>query len=249
MNRCLKRKPKIDILTTPAKISPWHLCRRAYSTLSDWVEAPAIGVKVNSRTGAIVSLTTNRSIPVYRNKVNGTILGYVPRNSGQAGLGKGRIHQLGRIILSVLNAVEERSPLANPRRSLVVPKDGNKWNIIPSNLEWVRTSEFMHRKIMMKDFPLKLDGYTVLTLREVMRKLDDEKIYDYDAVGSVFGVGGSTVCSVVRHRSWAFVDKFIKEITPVGVNFKINKAREAVEDYSECDQELINYMTLKGSVD
>jgi hypothetical protein len=217
------------------------MMNQTQKSLGDWVDAPLIDTKVNVKSGALIRISTGKALPVFRNTVNGSMVVVLPYNRGQDGIGKGRAHQLGRVILAVL---QEGSPFKSPRQGFAVPKDGNKWNIQPSNLKWIGRAEFIQERIMAGDFPLKLNGYAVLTMKDVVTQLAKKDISDYDAIGSTFGVSGATVASVMANRSWAYVNKYIKGVTSKATDYKINRAIEAVAAYTDYDNELDTY--LKG---
>jgi hypothetical protein len=206
----------------------------------DWIEAPKIGVKVHVKDGAILNLATGKAVPTFRNKqVGGTISVVLPKNDGdQPGLGKGRFQQIGRVVLAV---IQKGSPGANPRKIYAVPKDGHKWNIAPHNLEWVTISDRTQRRIVEGGLR-KLDAYTVLTLKDVVTRLAKENIKDYDAIGSVFGIGASHVNNIMTGKSWWYVNKFIKEITSSASNSRLYRAREAAAEFAVYDTELTNYL-------
>jgi hypothetical protein len=210
------------------------------SSPGDWVSVKDIDTKLHVKSGALLQISTGKALPVHRNRINGSMVVVLPRaGSGQPGLGNGRLHQIGRVILAIM---QEGSPFKNPRQGFAVPKDGNKWNIQPSNLKWISRAEFIHERIMAGDFPLKLNGYTVLTMKDVVAQLAKKSIDDYDAIGSTFGVSGATVASVMANKSWSYVKNYIKGVTPLAVDYKINKAIEAVAAYTDYDNELATYL-------
>lgn len=206
---------------------------------SDWVDAEAIDTRVHMKSGALVRMSTGKAIPTQRHKINGSIIAVLPRNTGQPGLGKGRFQQVGRVILAV---AQKGSPFKNIREGFVVPSDGNKWNIQPANLRWISRKENSYTKVMTNEVSPKMDPLGVSSLRYVVGQLAAESITDYDAIGSVYGISGTTVDSIVRNRSWYFIHEFIKEVTTKISDHKINRAREAALEYADYDAELATYM-------
>jgi hypothetical protein len=211
---------------------------------SDWVEAPAIDTRVHKKSGALIRISTGKAIPTFRSKINGTVIAVLPKNEGQAGLGKGKFQQVGRVVLAVLQA---GSPF-KPREGFALPSDGNKWNIQPANLRWVTHKRAAYTKIMANEVVPKMDALGVLSLRDVVSRLAKEDLADYDAIGSVFGISGPTVNSIVLNKSWYFIHEFIKEVTATVSDHKFNKAKEAAMEFADYDKELATYMASYESV-
>lgn len=213
---------------------------KAASDHSDWVECPKGGIKVNSTTGHIYNLKTNTQIRAYRNRLKGNVEGVLPKNDGIDGLGRGRLHQYGRIVLAVLNG---GGPSGNPRQHMALHKDGNPWNVQPSNLEWISKKEFMERLVICSHVGQKLNGPQVLTLKDVVKRVNSK---DYHAIGSVFGISGTQAYRINTGRQWGYIDEYIKKVTEHMVKIHIPKVEEAIELFADYDKGLAKYLTSYG---
>lgn len=212
-------------------------------TKGDWVEIPKGGYGINARTGHLINLKTGKPLSVYRIKSVGTIVGIIPFNKGVPGIGKGRIHQVGRLILSGLHG---GAPHPNPRSVLALPKDGNKWNTTPSNLEWVTRVTFTQNRVMSNDVHTKLNGHLVFTIRDIASALAHAGIKDNDALGSVFHVSGDTITKVINNWTWGYVGNYLSQ-SEDNVDFNrslfIRKALDAADLYSRRDDDLNSYLS------
>ena len=200
---------------------------------SAWVDNGK-GILVHSRDGAV--LVDGKPVRTYRNKKTGTIFAYIPKNKE---LGRpGTVTGLGRLILSTVHGI----PFRNHRSGFVIPKDGNKWNIQVDNLAWIRFSEFAQDRVIRGEGSPKLNVISALSLRDVVNRMRRRGVKDYDAIGSAFGVSGTSAYNVFTRKSWGYANKYVQTVGIRASGYDLNKAREAVSLYADYDQELANYM-------
>ena len=225
-------------LNTPAAPAP----------LSRWVEWPERfpGIKAHLDEGWI--LVDGKPVKWWRNN-QGNVYAYIPAN-GKVGR-KAQTWPLAKLILMIVHrgipAINAKKPKYTGEKSRLVRatvnyKDGNKWNVRTSNLEWKGIDEMAHRRVMDNDVPLKLNGHIALTLRDVVTRLAEDGIHDLDAIGSVFRISGKWVQKVINNEAWFYVPEWVDSITTKASDYQINKARERAALYADFDAGLAKHM-------